>query len=126
MSNFPLYPELPKVGQEEAQQLIDKFKAQLKKAAEEVICDLYCDVAMYIESDTWSNLRNQIMDGYKNYNNRKIQAAYDFKKIRAEIYKEYREDIVNDLNQDMLKEIEELKQDLERERERRRNETRLL
>ena len=67
-----------------------------------------------------------ILDGYKNYNNRKIQAAYDFKKIRAEIYKEYREDIVNDLNQDMLKEIEELKQDLERERERRRNETRLL
>ena len=113
---FPFYPELPDAGQEEAQQLIDKFKSQLKKVAEDAISDLYCDVAMYIESDTWTNFRNQIMDGYKNYNNRKIQSSYDFKEIRAEIYKEFREDIIKDLNQDMIDEIAELKQSLENKR----------
>jgi len=110
---FPLYPELNEAGNEEAQQLVDKFKEQLKKSAEEVIGQLYCDVAMYIETDSWTNFRNQIMDGYKNYNNRKIQSHYDFKEIRQTILKHHREDLINDLNQDMVEEIETLKKNLE-------------
>ena len=118
MSNeFPLYPRLNEPGEEEAQDLVDRFKLKLKEAADEVIGTLYCDVATYIETDSWSNFRNQIMDGFKNYDNRKIQNGYDFKKIRAEIYKEYREDIIADLNQDLLEENEALKKDLEQTRE---------
>lgn len=117
---FPLYPKLNEPGEEEAQALVDSFKSKLKDAADEVIGTLYCDVATYIETDSWSNFRNQIMEGFKNYDNRKIQNEYDFKKIRAEIYKEYRDDIIADLNQDLLEENETLKKDLEQAREWRR------
>lgn len=112
MKEFPLYPNLTEAGEEEAQKLLDRFKEQMKKIATEVIGDLYCDVALYIESDSWTNFRNEIMDGYRNYNNRKIQAEYDFAKIREAIYKEYREELIKDLNQDMVKEVEELKKQL--------------
>lgn len=114
---YPLYPELPEAGKQEAQLLIDKFKDQLKKAADEVISDLYVDVVEHIESDSWTNFRNFLMSGLKNYDNRKLQAKYDFKEIRQSILRNHREDIIDDLNQDMLEEIEKLKQQLEFQRE---------
>ena len=114
---YPLYPGLPEEGENEAQSLMDKFKEQMKKAADEVLGELYCDVAVYIESDSWSNFRNELMDGFKNYDNRKIQSKYDFKDIRQAILKEHREDIIADLNQDLLEEIESLKGQLEFQRE---------
>ncbi len=114
--NYPLFPELSIEGQIEAQTLIDKFKESIKKSAEQAIGDLYCDVALYIESDSWSNFRNQLMDGFKNYNNRKIQSEYDFKDIRQAILEEYKEEILKDLNQDLIEEIEKLKKQLEYER----------
>lgn len=114
---FPLYPELPPGGAEEAQELISKFKAQLAKAAEEAISDLYTDIAPFIESDSWGNYRNAIMDGFKNYGNRKIQSPHDFKEIRQAILAEFRADLIEDLNQDLLEEIESLKRDLEMERD---------
>lgn len=114
---YPLYPELKEPAQVEAQALVDKFKAQLQKSAEEVIADLYCDVAVHIESDSWTNFRNEIMAGFKNYDNRKIQGAYEFSEIRAEIFKEFRSDIISDLNQDLLKENEDLKKQIEQLRE---------
>lgn len=117
---YPLYPELSEEGKKEAQQLISGFKELLKKAAEEVISTLYTDVVEYIETDSWRNFRNQIMDGFQNYNNRKIQSAYDFKEIRQAILKEHREDIIKDLNQDMVKEIESLKKIIELMHERQR------
>lgn len=110
---YPLYPELPEDGGKEAQALVDKFKEQLKKAAEEVIGELYCDVAYHIGSDSWTNYRNELMAGFKNYGNRKIQGEHDFKEIRQAILRNHREDIIEDLNQDMLKEIEGLKKQIE-------------
>ena len=113
MSNdFPLYPELSEEGKEEAAKLVESFKKQLLKAASEVLGQLHCEVVAYIETDSWTNFRNEIMDGFKNYDNRKIQAAYDFKEIRQAIFKEYREDIIKDLNQDLLEEIENLKRQI--------------
>ena len=114
---YPLYPELKPPGAEEAQALVDKFKDKLKKTAEEVIGQLYCDVVVHIESDSWTNFRNDLMDGFRNYNNKKVAGEYDFAAIRKEIYKEYREELIADLNQDIVKEVEDLKQQLQRERE---------
>lgn len=110
---YPLYPAISEEAEKEAQQLIDNFKKQLAKAADEAITTLYTDVAVYIESDSWGNFRNQIMDGFKNYNNRKIQNEWDFKKIRQEIYKEYREEIITDLNQDLVEQNEALKKQID-------------
>uniref|UniRef100_A0A6H1ZZY0 Uncharacterized protein n=1 Tax=viral metagenome TaxID=1070528 RepID=A0A6H1ZZY0_9ZZZZ len=114
MEEFPLYPELSEEGKQEAQRLIDAFKEKLKKAAVEVIGDLYCDAADFIESDSWSNFRNTVMDGFRNYNNRKLQARWDFAEIRAAIFKQFRDEIIPELNQDLVKENEKLKKDVER------------
>ena len=54
------------------------------------------------------------MAGFKNYDNRKLQSKYDFAEIRKEIYREYRDDIIADLNADLLEENEELKKDNKR------------
>lgn len=113
MSEFPLYPELKAPAAEEAQALVDKFKEQLKKAAEEVIGQLYCDVAVHIESDSWTNFRNALMDGFRGNFNKKVLGEYDFAAIRKEIYKEYREELIPDLNQDLVKEVDDLKRQLE-------------
>ena len=112
---YPLYPKLTEEGEKEAQLLIDDFKEKLKKAATEAISSLYCDAALYIESDSWGNFRNEIMEGFKNYSNRKIQGEYDFKEIRQAIYKEYRDELIVDLNQDLVEENERLKKSLEYE-----------
>ena len=116
-TEYPLYPQLSETGKVEAQKVIDKFKADLiesqNNAIEKAMSDFYCDVLPFIESDSWSNFRNQVMAGYKNYNNRTIQAEHDFKTIRQEILKEHREDIIKDLNQDLVEEVESLKRTIE-------------
>ena len=117
MSNYPLYPRLSEEGEIEAQKIIDKFKSDISKVAEEAIQTLYTDVAVYIESDSWGNFRNQIMDGMMNYDNRKIQSKHDFDRIRKSILKNHREDIINDLNQDLLTENESLKKQMQELRE---------
>jgi hypothetical protein len=113
MNEYPLYPELSEEGKKEAQQLIENFKVNLLKAAEEVIATLYCDVINDIESDSWANFRNQIMCGFKNYENRKIQNRWDFKIIREEIFKEFKMDIISDLDKDILNENEQLKKQID-------------
>ena len=117
---FPLFPELSEAAKQEAQALMGDFKRQLKKLADEVLGNLYCDVIDHIETDSWTNYRNDLMDGFQNYNNRLVQGEHDFKKIRQAILKEHREDIIADLNQDLVAENEQLKKQLEQEREWRR------
>jgi len=113
MNSYPLYPKLSEEGEKEAQQLIDNFKIRLSKAAEDIISSLYVDIVPHIETDSWCNFRNQILEGFKNYGNRKIQNKWDFKQIRKEIYNEYREDIIPELNQDILEENKNLKEQIE-------------
>jgi len=108
-AEYPLYPELTEEGKKEADLLLQKFRDKMKKVAEEVVSETYSSCVEYRESDSWSNFRNEILAGFKNYNNRKIHAAYDFATIRAEIYKQFRDEIIVDLNQDLVKENELLK-----------------
>ena len=124
-NEFPLFPELSEQGNNEAVKLIEKFKKELSKAADEAIGDLYCDVIPHIESDSWSNFRNDLMDGFKNYDNRLLQSPRDFKEIRRQIYKDFREDIIPDLNQDLAEENESLKADIKRMQEWERDRNRL-
>ena len=120
--DYPLYPALSEEGEKQATARLNSFVDQIKKIAGEAISTFYIEDLPYIESDTWTNFRNEIMAGFKNYKNRKIQGEYDFKEIRQAIYKEYREELIPDLNQDMIQEIAELKEQIKRveERERRR------
>ena len=117
MLDYPLYPMLSDEAEKEAQILLNEFTDKIKEAThkivEKAIDEFYCNIIPFIGSDSWTNFRNQIMDGFKNYDNRKIQNAFDFKEIRQQIYKEFRDDIVKDLDQDNLEEIKELKKEIE-------------
>ena len=110
---YPLYPELTEQGKEEAQKIMDSFKPRLAKLLDEVMSDLYTDVSYYIDSDHWTNYRNALMDGFKGYNHGKANHKYDYKELRQAIYKNHKEEIVKDLNQDLIEENEKLKYQIE-------------
>ena len=110
---YPLYPELTEQGREEAQKIMDSFKPKLVKMMEEVLGDLYTDVSYYVDSDHWTNYRNALMDGFKGYGGGKPNHEYDYKELRQAIYRNHKEEIVHDLNQDILDENEQLKAQVE-------------
>lgn len=115
MSNeYPLYPELTEQGQKEAQRIMDSFKHKLAKLMEEVMADLYTDVSYYIESDHWTNYRNALMDGFKGYTGGKPNHEYDYKELRQAIYRNHKDEIVKDLNQDLVEENEKLMERVEK------------
>jgi hypothetical protein len=113
MSESREFPTLPKQGEDEAIRLIELFKTRLKVAADEVIGDLYSDIMPHIETDSWFNFQNDILSGLKDYSDRKVRTRYDFKQIRKQILKEYRVELIEDLNQDHLEAIEKLKKENE-------------
>lgn len=121
MEKYPLYPELNPDGNKDAQDLMDKFKQDAKKVLDNLLDDylgnVYMNLLPEIESDSWVNYRNTLMDGFKNYNNRHVQNRYDFKDIRQQIYKDFREDIIKDLDQDNLEKISELEKTIQHMRE---------
>ena len=106
---YPLYPELTAQGKEEAQKIMDSFKPKIKSMIESIMDELYTDVSYYVESDHWTNYRNAIMNGFRNYGDRKPNYEHDYKELRKAIYRNHREEIVNDLNQDLVKENEDLR-----------------
>jgi len=110
---YPLYPHLTAQGEEEAQKIMDSFKPKLVKLMEEVLGDLYADVSYYVESDHWTNYRNALMDGFRNYGSGKPNHEYDYKELRQAIYINHKDKIVNDLNQDLVAENEQLKKQVE-------------
>jgi len=112
---YPLFPTLTEAGEIDAQVLINSFKKELIECANDAIGSLYVNISRYIESDAWTNMKDELMDGLTNYSNREGEHGdYDFKKIRQSMLKEYRDDIIKDLNQDMVEEIKELKEQIER------------
>lgn len=116
---FPLYPSLSEEGALEAQAVIDGFKKEMLESAKRALSDVYADVALYIESDSWTNFRNNIVAGLRNYGHNRIHTSYDFKAIRAAIFHDFREEIIEDLQTDILKENEELKAEIKRMYDRR-------
>ena len=114
MSVFPLYPKLTEEGELEAQAIMDSFKPRIRALVDELLGDLYCDVSYYVESDHWTNYRNELMDGFKGYKNSNGAHEHDFKELRKAIYDNNKEAIVNDLNQDIVAENERLKEENQR------------
>ena len=109
IGEYPLYPELTEQGKEEAQKIMDSFKPKLENLMSEVLRDLYTDVSYYVESDHWINYRNALMDGFKGYGG-KADHNYDYKELRQAIYRNHKDEIVRDLNQDLAEENKELKE----------------
>jgi F0F1-type ATP synthase membrane subunit b/b' len=105
-----LYPELSQAAEDEAEKVIEAFKQQMKKAGDEAIETLWCNLIHHIESDSWSNFRTSIINGLSDYNN--LNSEQDKSAIRKAVLKNHRDEIISDLNQDNLKQIEDLKQQI--------------
>ena len=103
-----IYPDLSAAGKQEAQTLIDNFKAEMKKVVDNVLGDAYCDVAVNIESDSWTNYKNKLLSGLCDYKDKRDVDDYDFKRIRQAIFDEHKDEIIGDLNQDLIKKVEDL------------------
>jgi len=114
-NEFPLYPELTESGKAEAQQLMTRFEKDLNTficdKVNEIKSEFYCKILPHIESDSWQNFRNYLINGICNYDN-KQHSKSDFDRIRRSILVNHREDLVKDLNQDLIKEIERLKKEI--------------
>lgn len=107
-NKYPLYPALADQGKQEAKIVIDRFKEKMKQVCSDALGEIYVDVAEYIETDSWTNYRNTLLDGLTDYRNRHKQGEYDFKKIRRAMFEEYREEILADIDKDHLEEITKL------------------
>lgn len=110
---YPLYPELTEQGKQEAQRIMDSFKPKLKKLMDEVLGELYTDVSFDVESDHWTNYRNALMEGLKGYSEGRAKCPHVFKELRQAIYRNHKDEIVADLNQDLVEENEQLKRHVE-------------
>jgi len=103
-----LYPKLTEQGKEEAELLVKSIIKKVTDALDEN--DFYCNIPCFIESDSWTNFRNSIMDGMNDYSTGKAADLYDFKQLRQVILRENYDQLTKDLNQDNLEEIKKLKE----------------
>lgn len=103
----PMYPYLSEEGAKQAEAVIEAAKRELKRACEEALGEIYTDIPGYVQSDAWTNFRNDLLDGFCGYRNAKVH-DYDFRQIRQQILNEHRAELIADLNQDLLKQIESL------------------
>lgn len=112
-----MYPILTEEGEQEAVKLLERFKKQMKEVIDEVgnkcISDFYANILPYIESDSWENYRNNICDAVEDYHNFKETDKYQAQRIRRELLKNNKKELIADLDKDLLEEIESLKSQLE-------------
>ena len=106
-----LYPELPEREQERIKALIDKFKADLLKVAEETVREVYTDIGPYLESDTLLNLRSKMMDALCNPAS-VTDFGYDWKLLRRTMFEEYRDEIMAEMPEELMQENERLRRQL--------------
>ena len=99
-----------KTLQESVEDVLLKFKNDVIRVQTDAISTLYCELLPYFEDDLISNMRIQMIQDLK-YS--ELKHSRDFKDIRAKIFKEHRDEIVNDLNQDNILKIEELQKVIE-------------
>lgn len=113
MKEFPFCPKVTEAGIEEAEAYIENFKQKLAKAAEEAIFNIYTDIGAHIETDAWENVVIMVIDAFTDYtDNRKRFNKHNFYRLRQKILEEHRDAIIEDLNQDLVKENENLKKEL--------------
>lgn len=112
------FPELSEKGNQDALHLIERFKANLQKVAEEQISNLYCDLLPHIETDSWTNYREEcrlaLQNKYVKAETANTEEAWA-SMIREAIFVQFRPELEQGLLADALKRISFL-EELLRER----------
>ena len=105
------------------QELVDTFKLKLKKAAEEVLSDLYTDVSSYASSDAHMNFYNYLKDELRESFIKEVSEKYGHyswaHSIRMELMKIYPEILSNKIIEDLQEQIKSLKDTIQQLHERR-------
>lgn len=98
-------------------------EATYEKACKHLLSDFYDACGNYLHEhfanfrdDIWREISNQIVRGYSDGK----WSKYDHKDLRETLFREHRDVIIKELSQDLVKENEKLKKDLEFERSLRR------
>jgi hypothetical protein len=106
------YPRISEQGEKEAQALIESFKEKLKRVASDVLDDLYFDVGSYIESDSWTNFRNQFISAFRRLDE-KFCGVYNLKDLARVIAEEHPEQIAKLVDQGNVEKIRSLEESVE-------------
>lgn len=109
-----MYPELDEEGKYKAEELMKKFNTDLKEYASEIFKkysqDFYTDIINHIESDSWTNFRVDLLHSICNYKELRKDFRYDARRIRKAIFENFKDEIIEDLNQDLYEENKKLKE----------------
>jgi hypothetical protein len=100
---------LSKEGVAEFEAVIADVKKKITTVVDDSIAELYTDIGQWIESDAWSNYRQTIVNGLKDYVRSRDTNRHDFVEMRRVMLRDYRAEIIADLNADMVEEIRCLK-----------------
>ena len=105
------FPELNEQGNQDALHLIERFKAKLQSCAEETIGEVYCNLLPHIETDTWTNYREECRLSLQNHYCQKETATSEeawAKLIRQAIYEQFKPELQNAIIRDLEKKIADL------------------
>lgn len=100
--------ELPEKAKEEMMDLLASFKEAALKELNKSLSDLYTDIGLHLETDSWINYRQQLQTAMENSGDWMKESHFG-RKVRASIFNEHRDELIGLLNQDLLKELEDLK-----------------
>lgn len=112
--------DLEKARQEEFIKFMDQVKSDLLETisnkAEAALSTVYSNYAPYIESDAWLNYREELKNELsgQTYKDTSTSDSLWARGVRNKIFQENQAELISALNQDLLKKIDELKQELKR------------
>jgi len=98
-------------------ELIEKFKAKLKYAAEDVLSTIYTDVANHASTDAHTNYHNYLRDHFKESLIREITEEYTHYSwahgIRIELLEKYPEKLKCKIIEDLQEKVKSLNEHIE-------------
>lgn len=105
------YPEITEGARVEVENLLAKFKRDMKRIAEDAISPLYTDISPHIETDHWTNLRTAILNDLAGYSK---LTGIDRDRILAGVWKNHSEEIRNDKIAELEKQVSQLHDSIDR------------
>jgi hypothetical protein len=113
------FPELSEQGNQDALHLVERFKSKLQTVAEEMIGELYCNLIPHIETDAWTNYREEcrlaLQKEYCQSETASSEQAWAFY-VRKAIFVQFREELEKGIIADQVKEIARLREMLNERR----------
>lgn len=102
------------------QDMVDSFKKQLTKVAEEAISTIYTDTSLHAVNDAQINFRNQFRDEIRKEFESEIKSKYSYFSwaydMRMLLLKNHKEEISNKIIEDLQDRVKSLEDHIEQMR----------